>query len=237
MSIRKADAWFRDIDGSFNEKQREIAARILKAIRRAPAIPQQCGARLPDAGAQFRHALWRRKPAYPPCLADRLGPHRRAFTCWMNHPLVCISVIMPACSTRCATCAISVIRSSWSSMSRGRNPHRRLCGRYRPGSGRAWRQVIAQGSPQDIMAKYEFADRQISVRRDGRLPSRPSVAKFPRPSACVSWALRGNNLKNVSADIPLGTLHPLSGRFRRRQVHLPDRDVVQGCVAPHHGVA
>jgi excinuclease ABC subunit A len=25
MSIRKADAWFRDIDGSFNDKQREIA--------------------------------------------------------------------------------------------------------------------------------------------------------------------------------------------------------------------
>ncbi len=33
MSIRKADAWFRDIDSSFNDKQREIAARILKEIR------------------------------------------------------------------------------------------------------------------------------------------------------------------------------------------------------------
>ena len=32
-SIRHADAWFREIDKTFNEKQTEIAARILKEIR------------------------------------------------------------------------------------------------------------------------------------------------------------------------------------------------------------
>src|SRR5690606_30674898 len=33
MSIKNADKWFREIDHSFNQKQQEIAARILKEIR------------------------------------------------------------------------------------------------------------------------------------------------------------------------------------------------------------
>ncbi|MCR2213543.1 hypothetical protein NSX55_24500, partial [Salmonella enterica] len=33
MSIRNADQWFSTIDQQFNDKQNEIAARILKEIR------------------------------------------------------------------------------------------------------------------------------------------------------------------------------------------------------------
>ena len=46
--------------------------------QRPPGLPPERRARLPDPCARFRLALGRRKPAHPSCLADRLGPDRRA---------------------------------------------------------------------------------------------------------------------------------------------------------------
>jgi excinuclease ABC subunit A len=45
--------------------------RILKEIRDRLKLPQRCRPRLPDAVAQFRHAVGRRKPAHP--LASQIG--------------------------------------------------------------------------------------------------------------------------------------------------------------------
>ena len=45
---------------------------------RAAGLPGRRRARIPDAFPRLRHAFRRRKPAHPPRLADRLGPHRRA---------------------------------------------------------------------------------------------------------------------------------------------------------------
>ena len=45
--------------------------------RRPPALPGRCRPRLPDPGAQGRHAVRRRGAAHPPGLADRRRPGRR----------------------------------------------------------------------------------------------------------------------------------------------------------------
>ena len=39
---------------------------------------------------------------------------------------------------------------------------------------------------------------------------------------------RGNNLKNVTAEIPLGTFHLHHRRLGRRQIHADDRHALQG---------
>jgi hypothetical protein len=44
---------------------------------------------------------------------------------------------------------------------------------------------------------------------------------------------RGNNLKDVTGRNPAGHLHLRDRRFGRRQVHLPDRDALQGGGAAH----
>ncbi len=46
--------------------------------QRTAGIPEECRARISHLGARLGHAVGRRKPAHPPRLADRLGPHRRA---------------------------------------------------------------------------------------------------------------------------------------------------------------
>ena len=78
LSVKAAALWFNDLPAKLNAKQNEIAGRILKEIRGALEIPGRCRARLSDARARLRHAVRRREPAHPACLADRLGPHRRA---------------------------------------------------------------------------------------------------------------------------------------------------------------
>ncbi len=50
----------------------------LQGDPRAARLPQRCRPRLSDPGAQFRLAVGRREPAYPPRVPDRLGPDRRA---------------------------------------------------------------------------------------------------------------------------------------------------------------
>jgi excinuclease ABC subunit A len=88
-------------------------------------------------------------------------------------------------------------------------------------------EIIAQGTPEEVMAnprsitgKYltgESRDRGAAKRRKSK----------PKQELKVIGA-RGNNLKNVTAEIPLGTVHLRHRRFGRRQVHLPDRDALQG---------
>ncbi len=61
----------RDIDKKLNKQQQEIAVRILKEIRGAAEIPQQCGAGLPDPGAVVGHA-------FPAAKASASGWRRRS---------------------------------------------------------------------------------------------------------------------------------------------------------------
>ncbi len=79
-----------------------------------------------------------------------------------------------------------------------------------PGAGVHGGQIIAQGTPDDIMAsprsltgQYLNGVREIAVP-DGRRPRNPH-------RALKIVGARGNNLKNISVDIPLGLFTTVTG--------------------------
>jgi excinuclease ABC subunit A len=84
-SIRHADAWFREIDKTFNEKQTEIAARILKEIRErlrflndvGPYGCALCARRAVHRAASARQRATVEDPA-PPARSRQYRYRRRA---------------------------------------------------------------------------------------------------------------------------------------------------------------
>ena len=78
LSVREAHGWFQSLPADLDAKQNEIAVRILKEIRERLTLPGRCGARIPHLGARLRHAVGRRKPAHPPCIARSVWPDGRA---------------------------------------------------------------------------------------------------------------------------------------------------------------
>jgi excinuclease ABC subunit A len=59
----------------------------------------------------------------------------------------------------------------------------------------------------------------------------PSAARPNQGRTLKVVGARGNNLKNVTAEIPLGTVHLHHRRLRRRQVDAGDRHALQGGLA------
>ena len=77
MSIAEARDWFLSLDATLNDKQKEIAERILKENQRAARLPRGCGTRLPDAGPCLRNAVRRRESANSVGVPDRIRPYGR----------------------------------------------------------------------------------------------------------------------------------------------------------------
>ena len=76
--VRQAQAWFDGTAGKARRQAQRDRRTHPEGDPRAPALPCRCRPRLSDPRAQFRDAVGRREPAHSPCLADRLGPDRRA---------------------------------------------------------------------------------------------------------------------------------------------------------------
>jgi excinuclease ABC subunit A len=88
-------------------------------------------------------------------------------------------------------------------------------------------EVIAFGTPEDLMAnensitgKYLSGERRNRRSRKRRWADKKKMIKV--------IGATGNNLKNVTAEIPAGHLHLRHRRVGRRQVHADHRDAVQG---------
>ena len=79
-----------------------------------------------------------------------------------------------------------------------------------PGAGIHGGHIVAQGTLDDMIGDAELAHRQISLRRAGRRRSPSGGRRNPRRTLKVVNA-RGNNLKNVTAEIPLGLFTCVTG--------------------------
>ncbi len=80
-----------------------------------------------------------------------------------------------------------------------------------PGAGVHGGEIIAEGIPEKIMATASSLTGQyLSGARQVRRAHRTG-ANRPRVSGCASPGATGNNLKNVTADIPLGTFTCVTG--------------------------
>ena len=90
--------------------------------------------------------------------------------------------------------------------------HRRLCRRHR---ARPPASMAARSSPQGTPARdhgqSELDHRQISVRRAARSRCRRARRELKKNRRIKVVGARGNNLKNVTAEIPLGTFTCVTG--------------------------
>ncbi|EEZ33019.1 excinuclease ABC, A subunit [Brucella sp. NF 2653] len=209
MSIRKADAWFRDIDGSFNEKQRKIAARILKEIRERLQF-------LNDVGLDYL-TLARNSGTLSGGesqrirLASQIGSGLTGVLYVLDEPSIGLHqrdnarLLDTLRHLRDLGNTVIVVEHDEDAI---------LTADYvvdiGPAAGVHGGKVIAQGSPQDIMANTNsLTGKYLSGAMEVAVPAeRRKISKTKRLRVVGA---RGNNLKNVSADIPLGTFTAVTG--------------------------
>jgi excinuclease ABC subunit A len=207
-SIRHADAWFRDIDQSFNEKQREIAARILKEIRERLRF-------LNDVGLDYL-ALSRNSGTLSGGesqrirLASQIGSGLTGVLYVLDEPSIGLhqrdneQLLKTLRHLRDLGNTVIVVEHDEDAI---------LTADYvvdiGPAAGIHGGEIIAQGTPADIMAspksltgKYLSGEIEVSV---------PSERRKINKKRIKIVGARGNNLKNVSAEIPLGTFTAVTG--------------------------
>jgi excinuclease ABC subunit A len=209
ISIRKADAWFRDVDGSFNDKQREIAARILKEIRERLQF-------LNDVGLDYL-TLARNSGTLSGGesqrirLASQIGSGLTGVLYVLDEPSIGLHqrdnarLLDTLRHLRDLGNTVIVVEHDEDAI---------LTADYvvdiGPAAGVHGGKVIAQGTPKDVMSNSNsLTGKYLSGVMEVAVPSeRRKISKTKRIRVVGA---RGNNLKNVSADIPLGTFTAVTG--------------------------
>ncbi len=232
MSIRKADAWFRDIDSSFNDKQREIAARILKEIRERLQF-------LNDVGLDYL-TLARNSGTLSGGesqrirLASQIGSGLTGVLYVLDEPSIGLHqrdnarLLDTLRHLRDLGNTVIVVEHDEDAI---------LTADYvvdiGPAAGVHGGKIIAQGSPQDVMSNANsLTGKYLSGAMEVAVPAeRRKISKSKRIKVVGA---RGNNLKNVSADIPLGTFTAVTGvSGGGKSTFLIE--TLFGRFAPHHG--
>jgi excinuclease ABC subunit A len=207
-SIRHADTWFREIDKTFNEKQTEIAARVLKEIRERLRF-------LNDVGLDYL-ALSRNSGTLSGGesqrirLASQIGSGLTGVLYVLDEPSIGLhqrdneQLLKTLRHLRDLGNTVIVVEHDEDAI---------LTADYvvdiGPAAGIHGGEIIAQGSPADIMAspksltgKYLSGAIEVAVPSERRKTTKKRIKIV---------GARGNNLKNVSAEIPLGTFTAVTG--------------------------
>lgn len=209
MSIRNADQWFRDVDSTFNDKQREIAARILKEIRERLDF-------LNDVGLDYL-TLARNSGTLSGGesqrirLASQIGSGLTGVLYVLDEPSIGLHqrdnarLLETLRHLRDLGNTVIVVEHDEDAI---------LTADYvvdiGPAAGIHGGHIIAQGSPDDVMANTNsLTGKYLSGALEVAVPAeRREISKAKRIKVVGA---RGNNLKNVSADIPLGTFTAVTG--------------------------
>jgi len=209
MSIRNADQWFRDVDGTFNDKQREIAARILKEIRERLEF-------LNDVGLDYL-TLARNSGTLSGGesqrirLASQIGSGLTGVLYVLDEPSIGLHqrdnarLLDTLRHLRDLGNTVIVVEHDEDAI---------LTADYvvdiGPAAGVHGGKIIAQGTPKDVMSnpnsltgKYLSGAMEVAVPAERR--------KLTKNKRIRVVGARGNNLKEVSADIPLGTFTAVTG--------------------------
>jgi len=209
MSIRKADLWFRDIDAGFSSKQRDIAARILKEIRERLRF-------LNDVGLDYL-TLARNSGTLSGGesqrirLASQIGSGLTGVLYVLDEPSIGLHqrdnarLLDTLRHLRDLGNTVIVVEHDEDAI---------LAADYLvdigPAAGVHGGTVIAHGTPQQIMdnpasltGQYLCGQMQVAVPAERR--------RIDRKKRIRVVGARGNNLKNVTADIPIGTFTCVTG--------------------------
>ncbi|MGP2492587.1 excinuclease ABC subunit UvrA [Mesorhizobium sp. PUT5] len=209
LSIRKANGWFEELPAQLNDKQNEIAVRILKEIRERLRF-------LNDVGLDYL-TLARNSGTLSGGesqrirLASQIGSGLTGVLYVLDEPSIGLHqrdnarLLDTLKHLRDLGNTVIVVEHDEDAIL-----HADHVVDIGPAAGIHGGRVIAQGTPAEIMAnpnsitgQYLSGELEIAVpdqRRPGKKGKRIKVV-----------GARGNNLKNVTAEIPLGTFSAVTG--------------------------
>ena len=209
LSVRAADTWFRDLDAQLNAKQKEIAARILKEIRARLAFLNNVGLEyltLARASATLSGGESQRIR-----LASQIGSGLSGVLYVLDEP----SIGLHQRDNRRLLDSLKGLRDLGNTMIVVEHDDEAIRTADHvidmgPGAGIHGGHIVSEGTPGDILAdpksltgQYLSGVRQIPM----------SAAR--RPASHNRWlkvvGASGNNLKNVTAEVPLGTFTCITG--------------------------
>ncbi|HWY66778.1 MAG TPA: excinuclease ABC subunit UvrA [Rhizomicrobium sp.] len=209
QSIRNADAWFRDIDKKLNKQQQEIAMRILKEIRARLKFLNNVGLdylTLARASGTLSGGESQRIR-----LASQIGSGLTGVLYVLDEPSIGLhqrdnsKLLESLKGLRDMGNTVLVVEHDEDAIRQA--DHVVDMG---PGAGVHGGHIIAEGTPADIVAnKKSLTGKYLSGAEFIAVPAQRRKALHNRWLKVVG--ARGNNLKNVTADIPLGTLTCITG--------------------------
>lgn len=209
LSIRKADQWFTDLPASLNDKQNEIAVRVLKEIRERLRF-------LNDVGLDYL-TLSRNSGTLSGGesqrirLASQIGSGLTGVLYVLDEPSIGLHqrdnarLLDTLKHLRDIGNTVIVVEHDEDAIL-----HADYVVDMGPAAGIHGGEIIAQGTPQQVMAnpnsitgKYLSGALEVAT---------PGVRREPKKNRRLKIVgARGNNLKNVTAEIPLGTFTAVTG--------------------------
>jgi excinuclease ABC subunit A len=209
MSIRDSDSWFRDIDKKLSKQQQEIAYRILKEIRARLKFLNNVGLdylSLSRASGTLSGGESQRIR-----LASQIGSGLTGVLYVLDEPSIGLhqrdnnKLLESLRGLRDMGNTVLVVEHDEDAIRTA--DHVIDMG---PGAGVHGGHIIAEGTPADIIAnKKSLTGRYLSGAENIPIPAQRRKAAHNRWLKVVG--ARGNNLKNVTAQIPLGTLTCITG--------------------------
>ncbi|QPC92789.1 excinuclease ABC subunit UvrA [Mesorhizobium sp. INR15] len=209
LSIRKADQWFTDLPASLNDKQNEIAVRVLKEIRERLRF-------LNDVGLDYL-TLSRNSGTLSGGesqrirLASQIGSGLTGVLYVLDEPSIGLHqrdnarLLDTLKHLRDIGNTVIVVEHDEDAIL-----HADYVVDMGPAAGIHGGEIIAQGTPQQVMANpNSITGKYLSGALEVATPGARREAKKNRRLKVVG--ARGNNLKNVTAEIPLGTFTAVTG--------------------------
>ncbi|MER8387424.1 excinuclease ABC subunit UvrA [Mesorhizobium sp. M0166] len=209
LSIRKADQWFTDLPASLNDKQNEIAVRVLKEIRERLRF-------LNDVGLDYL-TLSRNSGTLSGGesqrirLASQIGSGLTGVLYVLDEPSIGLHqrdnarLLDTLKHLRDIGNTVIVVEHDEDAIL-----HADYVVDIGPAAGIHGGHIIAQGTPQQIMATpASITGKYLSGELEVATPAARREARKNRRLKVVG--ARGNNLKNVTAEIPLGTFTAVTG--------------------------
>ncbi|WP_192355500.1 excinuclease ABC subunit UvrA [Mesorhizobium mediterraneum] len=209
LSIRKADQWFTELPASLSDKQNEIAVRVLKEIRERLRF-------LNDVGLDYL-TLSRNSGTLSGGesqrirLASQIGSGLTGVLYVLDEPSIGLHqrdnarLLDTLKHLRDIGNTVIVVEHDEDAIL-----HADYVVDIGPAAGIHGGHIIAQGTPQQIMASpASITGKYLSGELEVATPAVRREAKKNRRLKIVG--ARGNNLKNVTAEIPLGTFTAVTG--------------------------
>lgn len=209
QSIRNADKWFTDLPAQLNDKQNEIAVRVLKEIRDRLRF-------LNDVGLDYL-TLSRNSGTLSGGesqrirLASQIGSGLTGVLYVLDEPSIGLHqrdnarLLDTLKHLRDIGNTVIVVEHDEDAIL-----HADYVVDMGPAAGIHGGEIIAQGTPQQVMANpNSITGKYLSGALEVTTPGVRREAKKNRRIKVVG--ARGNNLKNVTAEIPLGTFTAVTG--------------------------